>query len=297
MRLLNFLFGHLVTTDRIQPLRVTLIWLVVACMLPVTLMSAAFALAHYRSERARLILNSTNSARALMLAVDNEFRTIDTALQALASSPALVSRDYAAFQLQAKALLARGFSESIMLVDDTGQQLMNTSAPPSTPLPQIADDALVKTLSRVLSSGKTAVSSLFFGPVQKMPLAMVTVPIVRPIVVTAVTNAENRSPQHHPFVLAGVRLPSRIQTILVDQKLPADWTVSVIDGRGALVPAPVGLSSFWAGRSRLTWPAWWRSTPIWSLKACPATACRRCWRSPIQHFRTGRWRSVFRWRA
>lgn len=242
--LAQFLFGHLVTTDRIQPLRVTLIWLVVACMLPVTLMSAAFALAHYRSERARLILNSTNSARALMLAVDNEFRTIDTALQALASSPALVSRDYAAFQLQAKAVLARGFSESIMLVDDTGQQLMNTSAPPSKPLPQIADDALVKTLSRVLSSGKTAVSSLFWGPVQKMPLAMVTVPIIWPTVVTAVTNAENRAPQHHPFVLAGVRLPSRIQTILVDQKLPADWTVSVIDGRGALVARSSGIEQF-----------------------------------------------------
>lgn len=205
-------------------------WLVVACMLPATLMSVAFAVNHYLAERARLVVNSTNAARVLMDAVDDEFRTIDVALQALASSPALVSRDYAAFYLQAQQVLRRGFSESIVLVDDTGQQLMNTAVPPSKPLPRIPDDALVKTVNDVLATGKTAVSSLFLGPALKKPLAMVTVPLGPPTVV--VQGLPQAGP---PFVLAGVKLPSKIQSILINQKLPPDWTVSVIDGAGAIV--------------------------------------------------------------
>ncbi|MFM9901722.1 MAG: ATP-binding protein [Polaromonas sp.] len=215
---------------RTRSLRTTLNWLVAACMLPVTLMSVAFSVSHYQSERTRLVVKSTNAARVLMEVVDNEFRTIDVALQALASSPALVTRDYAAFYGQAHDVLRRGFSESIVLVDSTGQQLMNTAVPPSKPLPRIPDDALVKTLNDVLASGKTAVSSLFLGPALKKPLAMVTVPMMPPTVVAA-----GSAPAGPPFVLAGVKLPSKIQAILVNQKLPADWTVSVIDGSGALV--------------------------------------------------------------
>ena len=205
-------------------------------MLPVTLMSVAFSVNHYHNERARLVVKSTNAARVLMDGVDDEFRTIDVALQALASSPALVTRDYAAFYGQAHEVLRRGFAESIVLVDSTGQQLMNTAVLPSKPLPRIPDDALVKTVNDVLVTGKTAVSSLFLGPALKKPLAMVTVSLRPPSVV--VQGAPQDGP---PFVLAGVKLPSKIQSILVNQKLPADWTVSVIDGSGAIVARSSGI--------------------------------------------------------
>lgn len=211
-------------------MRTTLNWLVAACMLPVTLMSLAFSFSQYQTQRAGLVAQSTGAARVLMDAVDDEFRTIDVALQALASSPALVTRDYAAFYVQAHKVLRRGFSENIVLVDRTGSQLMNTAVLPSDPLPSIPDQALVKTVNDVLTSGKTAVSSLFFGPALKTPLAMVTVPMISPPV-----GEIGSAPAGPPLVLAGVKLPSKIQAILVNQKLPADWTVSVIDGSGALV--------------------------------------------------------------
>ncbi len=215
---------------RTRSLRITLNWLVLACMFPATLMSVAFSVNHFRGERARLIGNATNAARVLMDKVDDEFRTIDVALQSLASSPALVSRDYAAFYLQSQQVLQRGFSESIVLVDGAGQQLMNTSVPLSKPLPRIPDEALVKTVNDVLATGKTAVSSLFLGPALKKPLAMVTVPLSPPALL--VQGAPQGGP---PFVLAGVKLPAKIQTILINQKLPPDWTVGVIDGAGAIV--------------------------------------------------------------
>lgn len=217
-------------------MRTTLNWLVAACMLPVTLLSLAFSINHYRVERALLVVKSTNSARVLMDAVDDEFKKIDVALQALATSPALTSRDYAAFHQQALGVVQRGFSESIVLVDGTGQQLMNTVVAPSQPLPRIPDEALVKTVNGVLGSGKTAVSSLFLGPALKKPLAMVTVPIRGPAVIVP-----GAAPAGPPFVLAGVKLPSRIQSILIAQKLPADWTVSVIDRSGALVARSSGI--------------------------------------------------------
>ena len=205
-------------------------WLVVACMLPVTLMSVKFSANQYEVERARLVVKSTNAARLLMDAVDGEFKKIDVALQALATSPALSARDYAAFNVQAQAVVRLGFSEHIVVVDSTGQQLMNTAVSPSVPLPQIPDEALVKTLNDVLVSGKTTVSSLFSGLALKKPLAMVTVPVVLPTV--AVSGSALVGPS---LVLAGVKLPSKIQSILVDQQLPDDWIVSVIDGSGAIV--------------------------------------------------------------
>ena len=199
-------------------------------MLPVTLMSVAFSANQYEVERARLVVKSTNAARLLMDAVDGEFKKIDVALQALATSPALAARDYAAFNVQAQAVVRLGFSEHIVVVDSTGQQLMNTAVSPSVPLPQIPDEALVKTLNDVLVSGKTSVSSLFSGPALEKPLAMVTVPVVLPTV--AVSGFALAGPS---LVLAGVKLPSKIQSILVEQQLPADWIVSVIDGSGAIV--------------------------------------------------------------
>ena len=205
-------------------------WLVVACMLPVTLMSVKFSANQYEVERARLVVKSTNAARLLMDAVDGEFKKIDVALQALATSPALSARDYAAFNVQAQAVVRLGFSEHIVVVDSTGQQLMNTAVSPSVPLPQIPDEALVKTLNDVLVSGKTTVSSLFSGLALKKPLATVTVPVVLPTV--AVSGSALVGPS---LVLAGVKLPSKIQSILVDQQLPDDWIVSVIDGSGAIV--------------------------------------------------------------
>ena len=199
-------------------------------MLPVTLMSVKFSANQYEVERARLVVKSTNAARLLMDAVDGEFKKIDVALQALATSPALSARDYAAFNVQAQAVVRLGFSEHIVVVDSTGQQLMNTAVSPSVPLPQIPDEALVKTLNDVLVSGKTTVSSLFSGLALKKPLAMVTVPVVLPTV--AVSGSALVGPS---LVLAGVKLPSKIQSILVDQQLPDDWIVSVIDGSGAIV--------------------------------------------------------------
>lgn len=199
-------------------------------MLPVTLMSLAVSVNHYQSERARLVVKSTNAARVLMDEVDDDFRTIDVALQALASSPSLASRDYIAFHDQARQVVKRGFSENIVLVDNTGQQLMNTAVPPPKPLPRIPDAALVKTINDVLFSGNSAVSSLFIGPALKKPLSMVTVPIA--LTGVAVHSSLQRDP---PLVLAGVALPSKIQALLVKQQFPADWTAVVVDGAGATV--------------------------------------------------------------
>jgi PAS domain S-box-containing protein len=171
--------------------------------------------------------------------VDDEMRKVEIALQALASSPALGSRDFEAFRLQALEVVKRGFSESVVLVDGNGQQLMNSSAPPSKPLPRIPDEALVKTLTGVLASGKTAVSSLFLGPVQKKPLAMVTVAVNNPVVAVAVAKPDDVPLT--PFVLAGVKLPSKLQDILVRQQLPPGWTVAVLDGSGAIVARSKGI--------------------------------------------------------
>ena len=209
-----------------RSLRTTLCWLVAACMLPVLITLVTLSVSAYTNERDRQIFKLVAAGRVLMDAVDDEFRVTEVALQSLLTSPALVNRDYAALREQAQGLVRRGFTPSVVLVDGTGQQLMNTAVPASTPLPRIPDQALVKTVQSVLASGKTSVSSLFLGPVQKKPLAMVTVPEEPLASGVAMLQPTALTPQ---YVLAGVRLPASIQATLMRQNMPTDWVVSVID--------------------------------------------------------------------
>ena len=60
-------------------------------------------------------------------------RTVDVALQVLASSPALACRDFNAFYTRTQDVVRRRFAESIVLADGSGPQLVNTSKALSTP--------------------------------------------------------------------------------------------------------------------------------------------------------------------
>jgi hypothetical protein len=86
---------------RIPTIRSSLVLLVMACIVPASLMVVALLWYDYRQDRERLVQESTATARAIVSAVDRDLAGMQAALQALATSRHLASDDLAAFYGQA----------------------------------------------------------------------------------------------------------------------------------------------------------------------------------------------------
>ena len=69
--------------------RSRLLLLVVACIVPATLVSVSLIWYDYVRARDELINNSVLAARALATTLDREFALVESTLQALATSPSL----------------------------------------------------------------------------------------------------------------------------------------------------------------------------------------------------------------
>ncbi len=218
-----------------RSLRTNLVFLVAACMVPVTLAAASFVYADYRSERARLLASAQREAHVLMDSVDDEFRQLEVSLHSLSTSPLLAAQDYAGFRRQAEHWLERHYADNIVLVDASGQLYLSTARPAREVLAKIADVGIRQRVVDVIATGRSNVSSLFSGPVTKKPVVLVMVAIQNYGSVPDAAGVPLR------FALGGVKQPAHIQKILVDQKLPSAWTASVIDGNGVLVARSSGI--------------------------------------------------------
>src|SRR5713226_6739769 len=113
-------------SGRIPTIRSRLALLVIACVIPASVMAAVLISQNYQRERARLVRDSMGTARAMTSALDRELAGVQSALFALATSPNLSSNNLRAFHGQAKEVLPNLIANSIVLVDANGQQQINT---------------------------------------------------------------------------------------------------------------------------------------------------------------------------
>jgi diguanylate cyclase (GGDEF)-like protein len=204
-------------SKRIPTIRSRLALLVIACLIPASLMVVALISYNYHSERARLMRDSIATARALTTAMDRELAGVQSALFALATSPHLSSNDLRAFHSQAKEVLPNLIANNIVLIDVNGQHRVNTLRPYGEPLPSAGSPQL----HRMFETGRPVVTDLFPGPVIGRPLVAVGVPVRRGDAVVYSLNA-------------GIP-PERLSGILVQQRLPADWIAAIFDSTGAVV--------------------------------------------------------------
>ena len=75
---------------RIPTIRSRLILLVMACLIPATLMVVALLAYDYRQDRERLIEDSKATARAIMSAVDRDTAGMQATLLGLATAPVCI---------------------------------------------------------------------------------------------------------------------------------------------------------------------------------------------------------------
>lgn len=201
-----------------KSLRFWLCWLILAYVVPASLIAGFFLVDSYRRERATIGRDMVTTARVLMQAVDSELLGAQEALQVLATSPHLSHQDFAAFRGQAEALLPVLHGSNLVLLDKTGKPLLNTLKPYGEPLPR---DASSERIKRVVESRQPSISDLFRGAISKQPLIAIDVPVIRDGQVA--------------FVLAMGYFSNRLGEILRHQTVPTGWIMSVRDSAGVIV--------------------------------------------------------------
>lgn len=194
-------------------------WLFALALLPGVLAASILFYDVYQSERAQLEQGALQTSRALSQAMEKDLAGILGKLQVLATAPSLQSGDLQTFYSLAQDVLAtESVAGAIVLIDGTGQQILNTLRPFGSALPRTGQPELLR---RVFATGRSGVSDLYLGGVAKTPYVALEVPVRR----------------HGQVVYAlAMGIPvERLNRLLAQQNLPAGWVASILDAQGTVI--------------------------------------------------------------
>ena len=195
-------------------IRTHLVLMAAAILLPVVTFST-LALQQLRDgEREAALRGLHETARATALIVDRELASSLAALAVLATSSFLEAGDLQTFYQQA-ALLKRSSSWTILL-DENGQQLINTLLPFGEKLPLGGNRNIVQ---KVMATQQPVTSDLQTGAVTKKPSTVLFVPV----------------PAHggKRYVLAQAFTAEFFNEAVSQHRTPPGWVVGIMgrDGR------------------------------------------------------------------
>jgi signal transduction histidine kinase len=203
---------------RTPTIRSQLTRVVIAAALPLWLASALLLYQVQREERALIERDAAAAARTVMVAVDRDLASAETAAQVLAESPYLLSDELFAFYAKAGVVARSNFGSNVVLSDATGQQVLNTMRPFGDSLPRHGNPELVQ---RVFATGKPAISDVYIGAVRKSPVVSIDVPVTR-----------NGSVIYDLSI--GI-FPDRLGETLQQERLPENWVAAIFDSQGVIV--------------------------------------------------------------
>lgn len=201
----------------IPSIRSRLVVLVLASILPAAIMVGGLIAFQYQQEQEFLTAEAIGTARTLVFAIDQRLLVAKAGLTALATSRSLRSGDFSSFYMEAKATVPELNAENIVLLGPDGEMILNTLKPFGSPMP--ANKA--SQLAQVLQSGKPVFADLFTGAIAGNFRVAVGVPVILDGKVAYSINASIT--------------PERLQTILTQQRLPADWTAAIADNTSTIV--------------------------------------------------------------
>jgi len=193
-----------------------LLLLVAAVVLAPVFLAAVIAVEKVRDgERQAALRGLRETVRATSLLVDGEVQRSLGTLNALGDSPYLKTGDFRLFYSQA-AQLNQAPDVWSLLLDASGQQILNTSLPFGSPLPPPAAKDRVK---QVLATGKPLITDLIVGPASGKLLTTIYVPA-------------SASPG---FVVAQAFSVEHWKRTALQPQGRSDLTVGVIDRKGLFI--------------------------------------------------------------
>ena len=200
---------------RAVPLRRRLLLLAAGAVLPLALMTGVALEALLQQQQAQIEQSSLDLSRALATAVDTELRLTISTLQTLAATEPVTATgatDLPAFHALAERVLrARPEWLAVTLADPSGNVLFSSGRAPGSAQPGISEPASFReTVQRRVPT----VGGLAYGPRGAAGIP-VRIPMPR--------EGDVR------FVLSAVIKPDAILQVVNQQRVPADWIVSVFD--------------------------------------------------------------------
>jgi signal transduction histidine kinase len=156
-------------------LRARLLLLVFVTITPLLALGLAVQYTEYEHDKEVASERTLELAQSVALQVGRELEADVRALQVLAKAGRLRRGAIEAFrELAESALSDRLEGANIMVVDEQGQQLLNTALPPGTPLPprQSLDNT-----RRIFESGQPRVSDVYLSAIVKRPAVAIEVPV------------------------------------------------------------------------------------------------------------------------
>ena len=199
-------------------LRGNLLLLVVVCVLPAALVSAALAYSLYDLRREKIEQQTLLVGRSVVSDLERELATVESALKTLATSQELIQGDLAGFQRRATAALAPGMVYNYILTDVQGRQVVNTLRPFGSRLPTTGTPA---EFARVFTERATVLSDMFVGPVVRKHVIAMGVPVVVGDTVVYSLNV-------------GID-PARLTLLSQAPDLPQGWLIALLDSTGQIV--------------------------------------------------------------
>jgi signal transduction histidine kinase len=217
-------------------IRFHLLRLVAASVLPLWLVACLLVYHAYLTKCDQVKSTMLETARSLTKVVDRELAGVQSALQALATSPGFASGNLEEVHRQALLILKSYPGADIVVADAAGQQLVNTSRAYGTALPK---RGTLETVRRIFDTGRPVFSGLYTGVITKQPQVSIDVPVT--------SNGK---------VIYDLALTIRsdpMAEILLRASLPPDWFGLILDGNklliartsnsersvGAMMPAPL----------------------------------------------------------
>jgi PAS domain S-box-containing protein len=206
-------------SPRLWPVRTLLFWLVLACLLPGVIGAVTLTIRQYHVGLALLEKDTLQVTRAISQVVDRDLAGLQGKLQILGLSPALLADDIPTFYRQAQEVLAtETLATAIVLMDSTGQQVMNTMRPLGAELPKTGHQAMVR---QTFETGHPAVSDLYIGAAARHPFVALEIPVLRKGRVIYALDI-------------GIHT-ERLNEILAVQNLQENWVAAILDGQGVIV--------------------------------------------------------------
>lgn len=203
-----------------------LIWL---CVGPLLLLGAYLAIDRVRKVQDERNLDSTNLARTLATAVDQDLNARIAALKMLAASPMVDDAARWKDLYQEAQAFRESFGSHVILADLQMHMLFNTRVPLGEPLPMLPRPQGRAAAPLAAETGRPAVGDTFQGPIAQEPLVAIAVPALR----------QGKT----SFLLLTVFEARRFQTILDQMTLPPGWSLALLDGQGEAIArrTPEGL--------------------------------------------------------
>ena len=195
-----------------------LIWL---CMAPMVLLALVLAWDHLRQLDAKQLREAGNVAHNVAMANDRDVQARLKALNMLAVSPlADDPRQWPALYREAQGF-QQSFGTHVVFADERMQMLFNTRQPFGAPLPRLPESRGRSAAPLALETGEPQVGDIVEGPIIKVPLVAIAVPVKRPGLPTRlmITTLE----------------ASLFQSRLEQVALPPGWAMSLLDGAGAVI--------------------------------------------------------------